>query len=153
MSKVLKIEVELSAISTFRYRLKGAKKLFYALFLCGHYFIQNGFIRVCIFYLFFWRTVFFSFKVFFLFSACSEFNIIFMNFGNICIIIIYIIGVKYPVFLFSLITFQLHNLWKQNTSCLQGGLKIPFIKKNEEHYQQFFGENLRSISFILNLWY
>ena len=72
----------------------------------------------------------------FLFFACSEFDIIFMHFGNICIVIIYIIGVKYSVFLFSLITFQLHNLRKQNTSCLQGVLKIPFIKKNVE--QQIF---------------
>ena len=125
----------------------------YTLFLCGHYFIQNRFIQVCIFYLFFWRTSFFCLSKFFvfLFFACSEFDIIFMHFGNICIVIIYIIGVKYSVFLFSLITFQLHNLRKQNTSCLQGVLKIPFIKKNVE--QQIFWENLRSISFILNLWY
>ena len=44
---------------------------------------------------------------------CSEFDAIFMNFCNICIIMIYIVGVRYSVFLLSLVTFQLNNLWEQ----------------------------------------
>ena len=35
--------------------------VFYALVLWGHYFIQYGFIQVCTFYLFFWKTSFLSF--------------------------------------------------------------------------------------------
>ena len=81
--------------------------------MCGHYFIQYGFIQVCTFYLFFWKTSFFCLPVLFVFSACFEFDVIFLNFCNICIIIIYILGVRYPVFLFLLIIFQLNNLWEQ----------------------------------------
>lgn len=32
-------------------QLKGATKLFYALFECGHYFVQCGLVEACIFYL------------------------------------------------------------------------------------------------------
>ena len=36
---------------------------FYALFACGHCFVQYEFIQVCILYLFFWKTRFSSFCV------------------------------------------------------------------------------------------
>ena len=49
--------------------------------------------------------LFFCLSVLFVFSACSEFDVIFMNVCDICIIIIYIVGVRYSVFLSSLITF------------------------------------------------
>ena len=49
----------------------------------------------------------------FVFSVCSKFDVIFINFCNICIIIIYIAGVRYSVFLFWLITSNLNNLWEQ----------------------------------------
>ena len=92
---------------------------------------------------------FFCLSAFFLFSACSEFDVIFMNFCNICKIIIYIVGVRYSVFLVSLITFQLSNLWEQIhviKTWLQlliknmpprsiWVLKIQFIKKSVEHLQ------------------
>ena len=49
----------------------------------------------------------------FVFSVYSKFDVIFINFCNICIIIIYIAGVRYSVFLFWLITSNLNNLWEQ----------------------------------------
>ena len=58
------------------------------------------------------KLVFFLSAVF-VFSACPEFDLILINFCNICTIIFYIVGVRYSVFLFSLITFQLNNLWEQ----------------------------------------
>ena len=64
----------------------------------------------------FQKQVFFFFFFVFLRAFCvfcSEFDAIFMNFWNICIIMIYIVGVRYSVFLLSLITFQLNNLWEQ----------------------------------------
>ena len=125
----------------------------------------------------FGKLVFFCLSAFFVFSACSEFNKISINLCNICIIIIYIVGVRYSVLLFSLIIFRLNNLWeqiqvtktrlellikKQHPGSLWV-LKIPFIKKNVEHlqnervqkkrYQQFFWKKLRSRRFIFNLWY
>ena len=93
--------------------LKELRNCIYALFLCGNYFIPYGFIRVYIFHLFFWKSFFFCISALLVFSACSEFDLTLINFCNICIIIIYIVGVRYSVFLFSLITFQLNNLWEQ----------------------------------------
>ena len=64
-----------------RSHLKGATKFYFMhYFLCGHYFIECGLIQVCIFYLFFWET---------------DFEELFINACNICIIIIYIVGVRY----------------------------------------------------------
>ena len=47
----------------------------HVLLMCGHYFVQYGFIQVCIFYSFFWKTSFLSFCQF-----CVEFDVIFTNF-------------------------------------------------------------------------
>ena len=66
----------------------------------GHYFVQHGFIQVCTFHYSFGKLVF-CFYVLFVFSACSEFDLIFINFDNICIIIIYIVDARYSVLLFS----------------------------------------------------
>ena len=51
-----------------------------------------------------------SLLCFFVFSACSKFNVMFINFCKVCIITIFIVDVKYSVFLFSFITSQLNNL-------------------------------------------
>ena len=45
----------------------------------------------------FGKLVFCLFAIF-VFSACSEFDLILINFFNVCIIIIYIVGVRYCVF-------------------------------------------------------
>ena len=73
---------------------RSQKIVFYALFLCGHYFIQYGFIQVCIFYLFFGKTIFF------VFTACSDFNELFINFCNICNHYLYS-RCQVPVFILS----------------------------------------------------
>ena len=128
--------------------------VFSALFLRGHYFIQYGFIQVCTFYLFFWKTSFFCLPVLFVFSACFEFDVIFMNFCNICIIIIYILGVRYPVFVltyhFSIKQFVRTDTGHKNLitainkkNMPPGSfwfLQIPFIKKNVEHLQNESGK-------------
>ena len=65
----------------------------------------------------------------FVFSVCSKFDVIFINFCNICIIIIYIAGVRYSVFLFWLITSNLNNLWEQIHV-----IKRIVYKKTDEWY-------------------
>ena len=66
--------------------------------------IKHGSIQACIFYLFFWKTSFLSFCAFCIFCLFYvKFDVIFKNLCNICIIIVYIVGVRYSVFLFSLI--------------------------------------------------
>ena len=52
-------------------------------------------------------------STFFVFFACSEFDVIFINFCNFCIIITYLVDVMYSVFWFSLLTSHLNNLWEQ----------------------------------------
>ena len=61
--------------------------------------------QVCIFYLFFWDTSFFCLSALFMFTPSADFDELFINFSNICIIIIYIVGVR----CFS----QSNNLWEQ----------------------------------------
>ena len=61
------------------------------------------------FFVFFFRKLaFFVFLHFFVFSVCSKFDVIFINFCNICIIIIYIAGARYSVFLSSTLCFCSH---------------------------------------------
>ena len=47
--------------------LRSYEIAFYALFVCGHYFFQCGFIWVYIFYLLFWENSFTSFCVWYVF--------------------------------------------------------------------------------------
>ena len=63
--------------------------------------------QVC-FSLFFWKTSFFVFLRFFFFliTACSEFDVLFINFCNICITIICIVGVMCFCSYLSLSTFK-----------------------------------------------
>ena len=94
----------------FKNTLKELRNFFYAPVLRGHYFIEYKFIQVCIFYLFFWKTSFYVFLHPFVVTACFEFNVLFINFGNIWIIITYIVGVRcFFLLLFS----HLKNLWEQ----------------------------------------
>ena len=145
--------------------------LFYALFFFSHCFVQYGFIQVSIFYLFFWKTRF-CLSALFMFSACPEFDVISITFYKICIIIIYIVAIRYSVFLFLLITSHLNNLWEQTGKRHKTWLDLfasrevlnfknsidkekcgTFTKREsvEKTYQQiiYFWENLRSRSFIL----
>ena len=113
------------------------------------------------------------------FSVCSEFHVIFVNFCNICIIIIYIVGTRYCAFLFLFITFQLNNLWEQmhviktwlqliirKLACRELlRFKNLIFKENCETFtkwkivtetlsvNKFSWEKLRSRNFILNLSY
>ena len=87
----------------------------------------------------------FCFSALFVFPARSKFGVIFINFCNICIIIVYIVGLKYSVFLFSFIIS--HNLWEQisrhenlitalNKNMPTGSfwvLKVLLTKKNVEY--------------------
>ena len=145
--------------------------LFYALFFFSHYFVQYGLIQVCIFYLFFWKTRF-CLSALFVFSACPEFDVISITFYKICIIIIYIVEIRYSVFLFLLITSHLNNYENRQVNVIKTWLDLfasrevlnfknsidkekcgTFTKREsvKETYQQiiYFWENLRSRSFIL----
>ena len=53
----------------------------------------------------------FCLSALFVFSVCYKFDAIFISFCNIFIIIIYIAVVRYSVFLLSVITSNLNNLW------------------------------------------
>ena len=110
--------------------------------MCGHYFVQYGFIQICILNLFFRKTSFFllyaCFCVFFLFYV--EFDVIFINFitftENLCF---------YSHFLeticknrYRLIKIWVHLLIKRHDSRELSSfwnLKIRFIKKNVKHSQ------------------
>ena len=59
-----------------------------------------------IFYQFFWKTSFFCLSVLFVITACSEFDVLLINFCNISITIIYIIGVTFFCSHLSLIIFK-----------------------------------------------
>ena len=52
----------------------------HALFVCDHYFFQYGFIQVCIFYRFFWKTSILPFGTFCIFCLFVEIDVIFQNF-------------------------------------------------------------------------
>ena len=90
--------------------IKGATKLYYSWVVI---ILFNMCLYKSVFSTYsFWKLVF-CLSAVFVFPAYSEFDLILINFYNICTIIIYIVGVRYSVFMFSLITFQLKNLWEQ----------------------------------------
>ena len=61
---------------------------FYALLVCGHYFLQNGFMQILIFHLYFWKTSFLSFCDFYVFCLFYvEFNVISIKFITFLIIV------------------------------------------------------------------
>ena len=63
---------------------------FHALFLCGLYFVQYGFIQVCIFYRFFWKTGFFIVLHFLCFLPVLCWMWLNLNkLYNICIVFVY----------------------------------------------------------------
>ena len=74
--------IQLTHIVTYR----NYEIVFYASFVRIHYFVQYGFIEVCIFYLFFQKT---SFLSFFLLLNLIWFQFL-KTFDNICVIIVYI---------------------------------------------------------------
>ena len=85
--------------SNYRF-IKGATKLyFYALFVCGHYFVQCGFVQVGIFCPFFWKTSFFVFRRFLrFFPFLCRIRCNLHKLYDICIIIVCLLGVRNPVF-------------------------------------------------------
>ena len=117
----------------------------------------------------------FCLSALFVFSACSELDVILMNFCSICIIIIFIVDARYSVFLFSLIIFQLNNL-REQIHVIKTWLQFLIKKHVSREFlsfksfickekcrtfakwewkrnaisKYFFWENLRSRSFILN---
>ena len=98
-----------------RHKLKsfiGVTKLYLTHYSCVAIILLGGLYKSLFSTYSFGKLVFCLFAIF-VFSACSEFDLILINFCNICTIIIYIVGVRYSVFLFSLIIFQLSNLWEQ----------------------------------------
>ena len=129
--------------------IRSYETVFYELFLCGHYFIQYRFLQVYVFFLFLWKTSSFCLSAYFVFSACSALDVIFINFCSICVISIYIVGVRYSVFSsrLSLLTqtiskdrYQAIKTWLQLLiKSMPAGsfwvLKIISIKKNVEHLQ------------------
>ena len=95
--------------------------------MCGHYFVQHGLIQVCIFYRFFWETLSA------VFTLC-QIRYSLHKLYNICMIIIYIVDVRYSVFLFSLISnkrYRVKNIW------IQTHLKLAFNKKHASVEQAF----------------
>ena len=76
--------------------------LFHTVWVRGHYFVQCRFIQVCIFYRFFWKKSFFIFVLFLWFLPVTcRIGCNLHKFYNIYIIIVYIVFVKYSVFLLS----------------------------------------------------
>ena len=137
--------------------------------MCGNYFFQYGFMQVCIFYLFIYKTIFLSFCVFCVYFFCMKFDVI-LNFFNISIMIVYIVGVR--CFCSHLLEANCRNkymskIWLQLSvknipSESFWVLKIYFVKKNVGIHKMkeckrdainkyFFPENLRSVRFILDL--
>ena len=80
----------------FHNSLRSYEIVFYALFLCGHCFIQYRFIQYTSLYFLpiLLENQCFCLLVLFVFTTWSEFDVLFINFCNIYIIIIYIVSVK-----------------------------------------------------------
>ena len=80
----------------FHNSLRSYEIVFYALFLCDHCFIQYRFIQYTSLYFLpiLLENQCFCLLVLFVFTTWSEFDVLFINFCNIYIIIIYIVSVK-----------------------------------------------------------
>ena len=85
---------------------KGATKLYFTHYSCVVIVLFNKGLYSSVFSTILLENQSFCLSAFFVFSACSEFDVMFMNFCNICITTIHIVDVRYSVFLFSLITFR-----------------------------------------------
>ena len=92
---------------------KGARKSFFMHYSCVVIILFNTGLHKSVFSTYSFGKLVFCLSALFVFSSCSEFDVIFINYCNICIIIIDITGVRYSVFLFSLMTSNLSNLWEQ----------------------------------------
>ena len=98
--------------------IKEATKLYFTHYSCVVIILFNTSLNESVFSTYsFGKLDLFFLSAHFVFSHCSELiifinELIFKNFCNICIIIIYIVGVRYYVFLFSFITSRLNNLWE-----------------------------------------
>ena len=85
---------------------KGATKLYFTHYSCVVIVLFNKGLYSSVFSTILLENQSFCLSAFFVFSACSEFDVMFMNFCNICITTIHIVDVRYSVFLFSRITFR-----------------------------------------------
>ena len=74
--------------------LKGATSLFFTHYSCVAVILFNTGLYMSALSTFSFGKLVFSLSVLFVFSVCSEIDIIFINFDNICIIIAYIAGVR-----------------------------------------------------------
>ena len=151
---------------------------FYALFFRSHFFVQYGFIQVCIFYLFFWKTSFLSFCAFCVFCLSWIRPNLNQLLHHLCNHYLYSRWQVLCVFTYNF-SIQLNNLWEQihaaktwlqlliknhasrellsfkNSICKEKCATFTKWESVKETLSanNFFWENLRSRSFILNLWH
>ena len=144
--------------------------------MCGHYFFQYRFIQGCIIFStnLFDKLVVLYFCSFCVYFFCVEFDVIFLNFHNICVIIVFIVGVK------CFCSHLLKAICKKMITCHENLITTlnkktypreflrfkNFIYKKKSGYSEnekvckrnainkyFFRENLRSGTFILDFRY
>ena len=84
---------DFNVVSFIAFAFKG-RKLYFMHYSCVVIILFNTGLYKSVFYLFFWKTSSFCLSVLFVFTACSNFDELFINFSNICIIIIFIVGVR-----------------------------------------------------------
>ena len=158
--------------------MKGATKMYFTDYSCVVDILFNTSLYKSVFSVYSFGKLVFCLSVLFVFFACSEFKVIFKNFCNIWINMIYVVGVRYSVFLFSFITSHFNSLWGQmsyykkliaalNKKDASRELlsfrnyiykekcgtftKWEIVKETLSANIYIFWENLVSISFILNL--
>ena len=85
---------------------------FYALFFHGHFFVPYGFIQVCIFYLFFWKTSFLSSCAFCVFCLSWIRPNLNQLLQHLCNHYLYSRCQVLCVFSYNF-SIQLNNLWEQ----------------------------------------
>ena len=110
--------------------LKGATKLYFTHYSCVVIILFSTRLYQSVFSTYSFGKLVFCLSALFMFSACSEFDVTVLNFYDICIIIIYIVGVRYSVLLFSLITYHLYSLWEQTGIISRHKNLITTLNKN-----------------------
>ena len=84
--------------------VKGATKLYFTHQSCVVIILFNKGLCKSVFSTYSFGRLVFCLYAFFVITACSEFDVLFINFCNICIIIIYIVGITCFCSHFSLLT-------------------------------------------------
>ena len=117
--------------------------MYFTHYLYDHYFVQCGFIQVYIFSRNFLGKLLFCLSGL---PALCQIRCNFHKLCNICLIVVYIVGVRYSVFLLSIMSKKRYytiNIWVHflinkhvSMELLRFSiLQIPFIKKNVKHSQ------------------